>query len=93
MVFQKVLRKLSLNNLRRYEAWVRHQVGDSFFQDDNYRILLTTALSFKVEVMIYCPLPDPLRSGYFLCCYMSESYAFVKIYFFVIFGEGNVKAW
>jgi len=24
---------------------------------------------------------------------MSESYAFVKIYFFVIFGEGNVKAW
>ena len=59
----------------------------------NYRILLTTALSFKVEVMIYCPLPDPLRSGYFLCCYMSESYAFVKIYFFVIFGEGNVKAW
>lgn len=51
------------------------------------------ALSFKVEEMIYCPLPDPLRSGYFLCCYMSESYAFVKIYFFVIFGEGNVKAW
>ena len=93
MVFQKVLRRLSLNNLRRYEAWVRDQVGDSFFQDDNYRILLTTALSFKVEVMIYCPLPDPLRSGYFLCCYMSESYAFVKIYFFVIFGEGNVKAW
>lgn len=81
MVFQKVLRTLSLNNLRRYEAWVRHQVGDSFFQDDNYRILLTTALSFKVEVMIYCPLPDPLRSGYFLCCYMSESYAFVKSIF------------
>ena len=44
---------------------VRHQVGDSFFQDDNYRILLTTALSFKVEVMIYCPYPIHCEAGIF----------------------------
>ena len=91
-MFQKVLRILSLNNLRRYEAWVRHQVGDCFFQDDNYRILLTTALSFKVEVMIYCPLPDPLRSGYFLCCYMSESYAFCQNLFFCHFWRRKRKS-
>ena len=39
------------------------------------------------------PLPDSSRIGYFLCCYMSESYAIIKIYFFVIFGEENVKVW
>ena len=90
MVFKKVLRILSLNNLRRYEAWVRHQVGDSFFQDDNYRILLTTALSFKVEVMMYCSLPDSLRIVYFFIIECQRVTLLLKS-IFVIFGEENVK--
>ena len=52
---------------------------------------LATALSFKVEIMIYFPLPDSLRIGYFFYFCMSVSYSFIKIYFFVIFGEENVK--
>ena len=52
---------------------------------------VTTALSFKVEIMIYCPLPDSLRIGYSFYFCMSGSYSFIKIYFFVIFGEENVK--
>lgn len=40
----------------------------------NINIPRPTALSFKVEVMMYCSLPDSLRIGYFLLLNVRELY-------------------
>ena len=74
---------LALHNSKYFNAFLIENV--------TFRVQLYTALSFKVEIMIYCPLPDSLRIGYFFYFCMSGSYSFIKIYFFVIFGEENVK--
>ena len=51
-----------------------------------------TALSFKVEVMMYCSLPDSLRIGYFFIIECQRVTLLLKS-IFVIFGEENVKVW
>lgn len=51
------------------------------------------ALSFKVEVMIYCPYPIHCEAGIFFVVICQKVMLLSKSIFFVIFGEGNVKAW